>query len=155
MLDFSELHITLITILVILMALASDIVGALDIIGPLFMGLVLPSGPPLGTALIGRIDLVTTELLLPISFIIAGREMDWAAAGQELKHGLWVALLMLVSNITKVVSAAFAASYCNFSFKKGALLGLIMNFKGIMEIILLIDYRLGRVCIATLLLLIL
>lgn len=149
MLDFSEVHITLFTILVIVMALASDMVGVSDIIGPVFMGLALPSGPPLGTALIRCIDLVATELLLPISFITAGREMDWAAVSQELKHGLWLGFLMLVASIAKVITVMFSSAYCSFSFKKGALLCLIMNFKGIMETLVLMDYRLGRVCVAT------
>jgi Kef-type K+ transport system membrane component KefB len=139
-------HITLITLLVIMMALVSDLVGASNIVGPLLMGLVFPIGPPLGTALIRHIDAVATELLVPLIFICVGRQIDWEAASQELSHGLWLLLLILLPSLAKVVAVTFAAYYCGFSLKKGALLGLIMNFKGIMEALLIVDFKIYTVC---------
>ncbi|KAJ4767955.1 Cation/H(+) antiporter 15 [Rhynchospora pubera] len=140
-----EVHITMITLLVILMALASDIVGASYIVGPMLMGFALPSGPPLGTALVGQIDLVATELLLPLVYIVAGREMDWTAAGQDPSHGLCLGIMVLIASITKFATVAISAAYCGLPLKNGVLLGLIMDFKGIMETLILIYFKSGRV----------
>lgn len=130
----------------ILTTLACDFGGITYLFGPCIMGLALPNGPPLGTALIERIELVASEVLFPLIFIIEGENMDLiAAAGQELRLWYWMVLIVIVVSIAKVVTVAAVAAYCDVPVKHGLLLGLILNFRGFVEMYTLIYFKQGQV----------
>lgn len=142
-----EVHIFVITLAMILMALVSDLAGAVFIFGPIMMGFALPNGPPLGTALVERIELMGSELLLPLYYIMVGHNMDWAAATQQSRLWMSLHLIILIMCIAKFSTVVLVAYYCDMSLKNGLLLGLIMNFKGTFEMIVFTDFFYGKVYI--------
>ncbi|KAJ3676058.1 hypothetical protein LUZ60_003470 [Juncus effusus] len=131
----SGTHVFMIVLAVFVLAWASDLLGTVATDAAVVMGLALPKGPPLGTALIERVDLVASELLLPIIFLKEGLLINWAAVKKNLILWFWVEVVLLVSFITRTVATMAAAVYCGMSLKKGFLLGLIMNFRGLVEVL--------------------
>jgi Kef-type K+ transport system membrane component KefB len=124
----------------ILMALLSDLAGAPFMVGPIMMGLVLPNGPPLGTALVERVELLGSELLMPLYYIVVvGHHMDWITASQQLR--LWISLdiILLIMCISKFATVVLVAYYYGMPLKKGLILGLIMNFKGTFEVVIFVQ----------------
>ncbi|KAJ3693208.1 hypothetical protein LUZ60_008688 [Juncus effusus] len=113
------------------MGLLSDMSGSATMAdGAAITGLAIPDGPPLGTALLERVDVVASELLFPIFFMDGGYYIDLVAAKQQLNASLWLGLLVLVTFIARLVANVAAALYCEMSLKDGLLLGFIMNFRG-------------------------
>ncbi|KAJ3679870.1 hypothetical protein LUZ60_016148 [Juncus effusus] len=135
-----EVHILVITTLVLVMGFLSDIVGSTTYIdAPVMMGMAIPDGPPLGTALTERVDLVATEVLLPLIFMPEGFYMEWEEIKQKLSSTLWVGLLVLVTCITKIAACTAGAIFCQMPLKSGLLLGFMMNFRGLSDMLVFLS----------------
>ncbi|KAA8543699.1 hypothetical protein F0562_021555 [Nyssa sinensis] len=73
------------------MAALCDFFGLAIANGPLWLGLAVPLGPPLGATLVERSETVIMELLMPFSFTFVGMSVDvFSMSGQ------WASLMPLV-----------------------------------------------------------
>ncbi|KAJ3676060.1 hypothetical protein LUZ60_003472 [Juncus effusus] len=134
-------HLLMIVLAVFAVALSCDLLGTVYTDGPVIMGLTLPNGPPLGKALIERVDLVASELFLPIIFMKEGHNFNWEGLKQNLILWFWLEVIVLVAFVTRIVVTVVAAVYCcGMSVKNGLLLGLIMNFRGLIEMLTFIRF---------------
>ncbi|KAJ3672089.1 hypothetical protein LUZ60_006810 [Juncus effusus] len=133
-------HITVIAFLALMVAMVSDIGGCIFTDGPIMLGLVVPHGPPLGTALLERVELLAKEVFLPIVFMHEGFYIDFARLKPQLGPMLQLEIIILVIFITKFAANTAAALYCKMSLKDGLILGLIMNFKGIGDMLLFFHF---------------
>ncbi|KAG0498902.1 hypothetical protein HPP92_003593 [Vanilla planifolia] len=89
----SSMQLSAIVFSVIAMGLASDMVGASFVDGPLIMGLVVPDGPPLGSALVERIGHLANEVMLPLLFNVAGAIVKPSVV---FRLRSWIVLIMLI-----------------------------------------------------------
>ncbi|KAG0503134.1 hypothetical protein HPP92_003206 [Vanilla planifolia] len=138
----SSMQLSAIVFSVIAMGLASDMVGASFVDGPLIMGLVVPDGPPLGSALVERIGHLANEVMLPLLFNVAGAIVKPSVV---FRLRSWIVLIMLIllAYVSKVVATMAPALYCDLSLKKAFILGLIMSFRGLIELITYINFKNG------------
>lgn len=141
----SELHVFVIMLTVVASSLASDLIGGTFIDGPMILGLVVPDGPPLGTALVERVEPVATEVMLPLFFLVEGIFADVRAAAKQGKMWLWMLVIMLVACVGKIVGTVVPAAFCDVPLQKAVLLGLIMNFRGLVEMIVFFSFINGKV----------
>ncbi|KAJ3679842.1 hypothetical protein LUZ60_016120 [Juncus effusus] len=103
-------HIMVITFVALLMGMLSDMSGSTTYCdGAIMTGLAIPDGPPLGKALIERVDVVASEVLLPLAFMHEGYYIDLMAAKQKLNASLLLGLLVLVIFIARIVANVAAA----------------------------------------------
>ncbi|XP_026416041.1 cation/H(+) antiporter 15-like [Papaver somniferum] len=121
---------------VLLCGLASEFAGFSPAVGTFFLGLALPDGPPLGAALVHKLDYLITVFFMPLNIGMVGMRTD---IRQVRRKFLWRAVItMIFCFIGKIVGIMFAGvRYFGVSRKDGFLLGLIVNLKGIVEIIML------------------
>ncbi|KAJ3678250.1 hypothetical protein LUZ60_002053 [Juncus effusus] len=136
-----DMHLFLITIAVFVVALISDTIGFTYIDGPVIMGLTMPPGPPLGTSLIEWVDLVPSEMFLPVAFMNEGLYIDWPGLKQKLGFAMRIQLLVIVTFITKIAANTAAAMYCDKTLKEGILLGLMMNFRGLIDMLAFLSLK--------------
>ncbi|CAL9135421.1 unnamed protein product [Musa textilis] len=101
--------------------------------GPVYMGLLMPDGPPLGTALVDRANFVPTELLLPLIFLNAGRWIDFTMINHPTVF-VGLVLYMFAGYAAKVLAVMVPAIYWNISVRNAAMLGLMLNFNGLGQI---------------------
>ncbi|CAL9086602.1 unnamed protein product [Musa acuminata var. zebrina] len=101
--------------------------------GPVYMGLLMPDGPPLGTALLDRANFVPTELLLPLIFLNAGRWIDFTMINHPTVF-VGLVLYMFAGYAAKVLAVMVPAIYWNISVRNAAMLGLMLNFNGLGQI---------------------
>ncbi|PIA51010.1 hypothetical protein AQUCO_01100076v1 [Aquilegia coerulea] len=114
--------------------------------GPFVFGTIIPSGPPLGTALVDRLEYVNAWLIMPIFYTVHGMTMDVFKV--QLKNAVLVQSIILITCTAKFLGAFLPAVYYSMSYKDAALLGLTMNTQGFLELSLfkmlsdieLIDY---------------
>ncbi|XP_027343130.1 cation/H(+) antiporter 15-like [Abrus precatorius] len=132
---FSDFHICMILAGVMISGFITDAIGTHSILGAFIFGLTIPNGP-LGLALAERLEDFSSGLLLPLFFANSGLKTDL-----RLIKGInaWVILILLVvlSCVGKVVGTLAVAVTYQMSISEGAVLGLLMNTKGLVEVIVL------------------
>ncbi|KAI3943108.1 hypothetical protein MKW92_052441 [Papaver armeniacum] len=127
----NDIYIALIMISVLLCGLASEYCGLNGTVGAFFLGLAIPDGPPLGSALVHKLRVVSI-FFMPLHMGIVGfktniHKVDFAY--------LWrVVLVILCCILGKVIGLLVPAVLLGVSVRDSLLLGLIMNLKGIVEV---------------------
>ncbi|KAK7399372.1 hypothetical protein VNO78_10554 [Psophocarpus tetragonolobus] len=133
--SFSDFFISMILAGVMLSGMITDVVGTHAIFGAFVFGLTIPNGP-LGLTLVERLEDFISLLLLPLFFATTGLKTD---LGQLKGFYTWSILILLVvlCCVGKVIGTMAAAVYYQMSLRDGAILGLLMNSKGVIEIVVL------------------
>ncbi|KAI3844793.1 hypothetical protein MKX03_024335 [Papaver bracteatum] len=127
----SDVYITLIMISVLLCGLAGGYCGLNATLFPFFLGLAIPDGPPLGSALVHKLRIVTV-FFMPLHMGIVGYMTTIHKVHFWL---LWRVLLVILGCILgKIIGLFFPAVLLGVSVRDSLLVGLIMNFKGIVEV---------------------
>nr|KYP67860.1 K(+)/H(+) antiporter 13 [Cajanus cajan] len=132
---FSDFFICMILSGLMISGLITDVIGTHALFGAFVFGLAIPNGP-LGLTLVERLEDFMSILLLPLFFASSGLKTD---LGLLKGFGIWSELLTLVglSCIGKIVGTIAVAVYYQMSVRDGVVLGLLMNTKGIIEVIVL------------------
>lgn len=138
----------LVTVLLVtgllLTAYATDRIGIHPAIGAFLAGAAMPRGVPAVERSAARLQAVVVPVLLPLFFVDIGLHTDLAAlpAGQ---WG-WAALVLAVAVTGKWAGAAGSARIAGCNWRRSALIGTLMNCRGITEIVVLgIGLELGLI----------
>ncbi|GMI74474.1 cation/H+ exchanger 4 [Hibiscus trionum] len=102
--------------------------------GPLILGLVVPDGPPLGSALVEMLDPIVSGLFLPIFATTCGLRLDFKSFKRNssfTNHQTFGALLTLV---VKFGVSLVLAMFCKMPMSDSLALAFIMVSKGIVEV---------------------
>ncbi|KAI3851842.1 hypothetical protein MKW98_019841 [Papaver atlanticum] len=127
----NDIYIALIMISVLLCGLVSEYCGLNGTVGAFFLGLAIPDGPPLGSALVHKLRVVTI-FFMPLHMGIVGYKTNIHKVHFAY---LWRVVLVILSCILgKVIGLFVPAVLLGVSVRDSLLLGLIMNFKGIVEV---------------------
>jgi Kef-type K+ transport system membrane component KefB len=116
-------------------ALATEGIGVLAICGAILLGTVIPQDSRLARAIKGRFEDLVTILLLPAFFAFTGmRTQIDLVSGSEW---LVVALIIGVATAGKFGGTLLGARVSGLSWRSAASLGILMNTRGLMELIVL------------------
>ncbi|WP_300008911.1 cation:proton antiporter [Pseudonocardia sp.] len=120
-----------------LSAWVTDLIGVHAIFGAFLFGAVMPrrDAAALSREILERLEQVSLLLLLPVFFVVAGLQVDIGAIGLS---GVWqLALILLAAVAGKFLGAAVAARTQGMSQRESGALGLLMNTRGLTEIVIL------------------
>ncbi|KAH7537614.1 hypothetical protein FEM48_Zijuj03G0111600 [Ziziphus jujuba var. spinosa] len=129
-----EIYIITLLVGVLVMAFLSDIVLGSSMAGPLFLGLAIPDGPPLGAALVEKSEYIISEFFMPLFFMHVGYTVELCSV-KDWRSFHRFQFTFNVGCLAKLFGTMLAALCCKIKFRNALLLGLIMNVKGILEII--------------------
>ncbi|WP_406036579.1 cation:proton antiporter [Micromonospora sp. NBC_00898] len=121
----------------LLSAAATEAVGLHFIFGAFLFGVVMPreGGAALRAELLERVGQVSSVLLLPVFFIVAGLRVDLSAVGAT---GLGeLALILLVAIGGKFAGAFLAARANGLPARESGALATLMNTRGLTELVIL------------------
>ncbi|KAL2899338.1 Cation/H(+) antiporter 14 [Bienertia sinuspersici] len=97
------------------------------------LGLSLPHGPPLGSALVQKLQLFTSGILLPLFYTMAGWRMNLNSWKDT--PSVWIVeLIIVLGQFGKFMGTIVSSMAVGVSLEDALPLGFIMTFKGIMEI---------------------
>ena len=121
---------------ILLSAFATEEIGIALIFGAFVMGLVMPRHAGLTVDVTGRIEDFTVIVLLPLFFAFTGLKTNM---GLLDRPELWVMTLVLlaVAMVGKLFGAAAAARITGFNSRESAVIGTLMNTRGLTELIVL------------------
>ncbi|KAK9280013.1 hypothetical protein L1049_013698 [Liquidambar formosana] len=135
-----EIYVFVLFIALLCCGFMGEVIGVSALFASFVLGLVIPDGPPLGAALVERLDCFVSVLLMPIFFTMCGLKMDIFAI-QNLKNVGVIQLIVFVAFLGKIIATLVPPLFCRMPFRDAISLALIMNSKGIVELAVLNHWK--------------
>jgi len=135
--------IALLFVILIISSYISSIIGIHALFGAFMAGVIMPSSFSFRKIVIDKIEDVSIILLLPLFFVITGLRTQ---IGLINEGHLWITFgwILLVAVAGKFGGSALAARMVGQSWKDSLSIGVLMNTRGLMQLIVLnIGYDLG------------
>ncbi|KAG2329959.1 hypothetical protein Bca52824_001139 [Brassica carinata] len=104
------------------------------LLGPVMIGLVIPEGPPLGSALEAKYEKLTLNLFLPISIAFSTMRCDITRIVYELDDILYNIFLMVLTIALKLVAGIAPCLYCKLPLKESIAVSILLSCKSFPEI---------------------
>ncbi|XP_071902735.1 cation/H(+) antiporter 4-like [Coffea arabica] len=101
--------------------------------GPFIVGLAIPEGPPLGSALVDKLDTFSSGVLLPTFITLVTLRTSLSALAIN-KSSIVSIVLMVVPFASKIIVCSLVARYCKMPLNDSIALGLIMSIKGVVDL---------------------
>jgi Kef-type K+ transport system membrane component KefB len=137
-------HLWLIVVAILGCAGFTQLIGLHSVLGALALGLVFPRGEhdDLVASTRQAIAPVTQAVLLPVYFAVAGMGIDVTGLGRD---GLVeLAMITALATAAKLGGTASGARWVGLPWRDGLPLGILMNTRGLMEIVVLnVGYAVG------------
>uniref|UniRef100_A0A803M404 Cation/H+ exchanger domain-containing protein n=1 Tax=Chenopodium quinoa TaxID=63459 RepID=A0A803M404_CHEQI len=127
----------------LIMSFVSDIVAGSPVLGIAFLGLVIPSGPPLGTIIQDRSELFIKNCLLPFFYLAVGDMTDIYGI-KNFKVHIGYQSILVIGYCVKTLVTMMVATYYSFTPRLGLALGLLMNTSGVLNTMVFFSYTLRQ-----------
>ncbi|XP_038906053.1 cation/H(+) antiporter 15-like [Benincasa hispida] len=98
-----------------------------------FLGFIIPSGPPIGSTLVDRLDFITSWIFMPVFFARIGLAVNIYTT--KLINFLCTAFIVFVCALGKFLGAFTISMYYKLPMRDAISLGLILNSQGAFELI--------------------
>lgn len=121
---------------VLLSAIATETIGVHAIFGAFLLGAVIPHDSRLAKEIAYKLTDFVTVLLLPAFFALTGMRTQIGLVS-GLDAWLMCGLVLLVATCGKFGGTLGAARLAGLSWTEGAALGVLMNTRGLMELVVL------------------
>jgi Kef-type K+ transport system membrane component KefB len=120
----------------LLSAWFTEVIGIHALFGAFLLGAVIPHDSRIARELPRRFEDIVTIVLLPAFFALTGmRTQIGLIAGRE--NWLWCGAIVVVATAGKFGGSALAANLAGMNWKEASALGILMNTRGLMELIVL------------------
>ncbi|MBA0861429.1 hypothetical protein Goshw_027758 [Gossypium schwendimanii] len=113
----------------------TDAIGTHSVFGAFVFGLVIPNGA-LGVVLLEKLDDFVSGLLLPLFFAISGLKTNFASIDSGRTWGV-LAFITFLSCAGKIAGTILVTMFLRMPYNDGFILGVLMNAKGLVELIVL------------------
>jgi Kef-type K+ transport system membrane component KefB len=124
-------------------SLATQIIGIHALFGAFLAGVIMPPLPNFRKMMIDKVEDISVTLLLPLFFVFTGLRTEIGLLNTP--HLWWICtLIILVAIVGKFGGSALSARFLGESNRDSLALGILMNTRGLMELIVLnIGYEMG------------
>ena len=131
-----EQSVALVLVAVLLSAVATEFIGIHAIFGAFFLGAIVPPQSRIARELVERLEDLVVVLLLPAFFAFTGMrtQIGLVSSGAEW---LICGVIILVATVGKFGGSFLAARVTGLGWRDSASLGILMNTRGLMELIVL------------------
>jgi Kef-type K+ transport system membrane component KefB len=129
-------------IVLLLSAYITNVIGIHPIFGAFLAGIILPRNVVF-TAQIRALDQINALLFLPLYFVYSGLKTQ---IGLIYGMNLWIIclLILLIACASKILGGVFGVRVTGESWRNALTLGVLMNTRGLIELVFLnIGYDLG------------
>jgi Kef-type K+ transport system membrane component KefB len=121
---------------VLLASMATEAIGVHALFGSFLLGSVIPHDSKLARDFSDKLKGIVTVLLLPAFFAYTGMRMQIGLIS-GLENWIWCGVIILVATIGKFGGTLGAAKLTGLSWRDSAILGTLMNTRGLVELIVL------------------
>jgi Kef-type K+ transport system membrane component KefB len=128
--------VAIVLIGMLLSALATERIGVHAVFGAFLFGAIVPRESGLPRVLTGRLEDLVTILLLPAFFAFTGMRTEIGLVSGAAEWGMCL-LIIVVATAGKFGGTLVAARLTGMNWRSAAGLGILMNTRGLMELIVL------------------
>ena len=135
--------VALVFLLILVSALTTEAIGIHALFGAFMAGVIMPENLSFKRVFTEKIEDVSLVILLPLFFVTTGLRTE---IGLINSGHLWIVcfIVTLVAVISKFGGTLLASRFVGLNWNHSLTLGVLMNTKGLMELIVLnIGYELG------------
>lgn len=130
-------------LILIVSSFVTQVIGIHALFGAFLAGVVMPQLPNFRKLIIDKIEDVSVTLLLPLFFVFTGLRTEIGLLNSPYLWGI-CGIFILVAVSGKFVGGAFTARILGETWKDSLSIGVLMNTRGLMELIVLnIGYEMG------------
>jgi len=120
----------------LLSAMVTEWIGIHAVFGAFLLGMTIPHDSQIAKSLSAGLEQVVTVLLLPAFFAYTGmRTQIGLISGWE--NWLICGLIIVVASVGKFGGTLIASRFAGLDWRTGSALGVLMNTRGLMELIVL------------------
>lgn len=123
-------------IAVLTSALITEAIGIHAIFGAFLLGAIIPHDSELATSFRHKLEDVVSILLLPMFFAFTGARTQIGLVSQPVDW-LFCGIIIFVATLGKFGGTLGAARFTGLDWRTSAALGILMNTRGLMELIVL------------------
>ncbi|KAI3461686.1 hypothetical protein Pfo_018349 [Paulownia fortunei] len=135
-----QIYVVAILLGVMVVGFVADMFGLAIANGPLWLGLAVPDGPPLGAILVEKSETIVMDILMPFSFMYVGMIMDLSSMSGYWSHLRPLLYMVLAGYTIKMVSTLIASRFLDMTIRDSLTLSLIMSLRGEVELLLFIHW---------------
>ncbi|XP_021716618.1 cation/H(+) antiporter 24-like [Chenopodium quinoa] len=115
---------------VFFMGFTTDFIGAAIGSGPIWLGLAIPDGPPIGETIVQKTEVILNDILMPFAYATIGLQTDvfqiWA---------YWASLIPLFTLVfsaifVKLVAVVLVARFMEMTYRDSFTLGFMLSLRG-------------------------
>lgn len=128
-----DVYVYAIFVLFLLSARLSHMLGQ-GFLGPFILGLAVPVGPPLGSALVKKLECIVSGVFLPVFVSVCAIKVDLSGIAYDGKLLMLDTILMVLTFGSNVLSSFVPSLICKMPFRDALALGFIMSSKGIVDL---------------------
>ncbi|HEY3761767.1 MAG TPA: cation:proton antiporter [Verrucomicrobiae bacterium] len=134
MLSYNEFSILILVIL--FSALSTELLRVHAIFGAFIAGVIMPRDERLQSAVRSRLEIILVVLLLPLFFAATGLRTDVGllSSSRDWYFAFWIIAVAIAG---KLGGSAIAARASGIGWREAGALGVLMNSRGLMELVLL------------------
>jgi Kef-type K+ transport system membrane component KefB/nucleotide-binding universal stress UspA family protein len=132
----SQNLVALVLLLVIVSSWVTERIGIHVLFGAFLFGVVLPKDGGFARALAEKLEDVVVVILLPLFFAVSGLRTEIGVLG-SVDHLLICGAIILVASVGKFGGATIAARVAGMGWREAGAIGVLMNTRGLMELIVL------------------
>ncbi|CAN8252613.1 unnamed protein product [Cochlearia groenlandica] len=122
----------------ILTAIAASIYttffNSIHVLGALLVGMAIPDGPPLGSALEAKFESLVTNIFFPISIAVITMKGDLLRVIYALDDIAFNIFLVFFTLVVKWVASFIPCLLCKLPTRESIILATIMNYKGFVDL---------------------
>ncbi|GLT92905.1 hypothetical protein SLE2022_107170 [Rubroshorea leprosula] len=125
-------YVYVVFLVLLLVAITGENVGLQFLYGPFILGLAVPTGPPLASALVEKLDAIISGLMLPLLSTLCGYKSNlWELKSRPPAYFVYISTFGFLVK----VAASFLSAICfKMPPKDAAALALILTAKGAVEL---------------------
>ncbi|XP_042505659.1 cation/H(+) antiporter 18-like [Macadamia integrifolia] len=114
----------------------TDAIGIDALFGGFMVGILVPKEGPFASALLEKVEDLVSGLFLPLYFVSSGLKTNVATIQGALSWGL-VVLVIVTACFGKIAGTMVVSLLCKIPLREALALGILMNSKGLVELIVL------------------
>ncbi|XP_041020693.1 cation/H(+) antiporter 4-like [Juglans microcarpa x Juglans regia] len=123
-------YIHMIMLLMLVCGLLTYSVNFTFVTGPFILGLAVPDGPPLGSAIVNKFNCFTEHVLLPLFVTICAMKADLGLISLSSDLLATYIILLIATFAAKMVACLISLLYSKMPINDALALALILSFKG-------------------------
>lgn len=121
---------------ILLSSLATEGIGIHAIFGAFVLGAIIPNNSSIARELIAKLEDFVIVFLLPAFFAFTGLRTQIGLLNNKTQW-LFCGLIILIASVGKFGGSAIAARLSGLDWRESSALGVLMNTRGLMELIVL------------------